>query len=69
MTYAIMYAMICVNIGLQAACANDVFAKRNSPIQKTSQASAWSSKYDGRWMRKTEGSPTGLGKNFGRLNG
>ena len=22
--YAIMYAMICVNIGLQAACANDV---------------------------------------------
>ena len=38
------------------------------PIPKTSQASAWSYMYIGRWMCKTEGSPTGLGKNFGRLN-
>ena len=33
-------------------------------IPKTSQASAWSYMYIGRWMCKTEGSPTGLGKNF-----
>ena len=39
------------------------------PIPNSSQASAWSYMYIGRWMRKTEGSPTGLGKNFGRLNG
>ena len=38
------------------------------PIPKTSQASAWSYMYIGRWMCKTEGSPTGLGKNFVRLN-
>ena len=34
------------------------------PIPNTSQASAWCYKYIGRWMCKTEGSPTGLGKNF-----
>ena len=39
------------------------------PIPKTSQASAWCYRYIGRWMCKTEGSPTGLGENFGRLNG
>ena len=39
------------------------------PIANASQASAWSQRYDGRWMCKTEGSPTGLRKNFGRLNG
>ena len=38
-------------------------------IPKTSQASAWCYRYIGRWMCKTEGSPTGLGENFGRLNG
>ena len=32
-------------------------------------ASAWSCMYIGRWMCKTEGSPTGLGKKFVRLNG
>ena len=32
------------------------------------QASAWSYKYNGRWMGKTEHSPTGLRKNFGRLD-
>ena len=30
------------------------------PIPNTSQASAWCYKYIGRWMCKTEGSPTGL---------
>ena len=39
------------------------------PIPKTSQASAWCYKYIGRWMCKTEGDPTGLGENFGRLDG
>ena len=39
------------------------------PIPKASRASAWCHKYIGRWMRKTEISPTGLGENFGRLNG
>ena len=39
------------------------------PIPNSAQASAWSHMYIGRWMRKTEGFPTGLGKNFGRLNG
>ena len=39
------------------------------PIPKTSQASAWSYKYIGRCMFKTEGSLTGFGKNFRRLNG
>ena len=38
------------------------------PIPNTSQTSAWSYKYNGRWMGKTESSPTGLRKNFGRLN-
>ena len=38
------------------------------PIPKTSQASAWCYRYIGRWMGKTEGSPTELRKNFGRLN-
>ena len=38
------------------------------PIPETSQASAWSYKSIGRWIGKTEGSPTGLGDNFGRLN-
>ena len=38
------------------------------PIPNTSQTSAWSYKYNGRWMGKTENSPTGLRKNFGRLN-
>ena len=37
------------------------------PIPNASQASASSQKYDGRWMCKTEASPTGLGKNFGSL--
>ena len=39
------------------------------PIPNSSQASAWSYMYIGRRMRKTEGSPIGLGQNFGRLNG
>ena len=39
------------------------------PIPNSSQASAWCYTYIGCWMGKTEGSPTGLGKNFGRLNG
>ena len=39
------------------------------PIPNTSQASAWSYKHNGRWMGKTENVPTGLRKNFGRLNG
>ena len=39
------------------------------PIPNSSQASAWSYMYIGRWIRKTEGSPTGFGWNFGRLNG
>ena len=33
------------------------------------QASAWSYGYIGRCMCKTEGLPTGLGENFGRLDG
>ena len=33
-------------------------------IPKTSQASAWCHRYIGHWIGKTEGSPTGLGKNF-----
>ena len=39
------------------------------PIPNSSQASAWSYMYIGRWMCKTECSPTGLGKKFVRLNG
>ena len=39
------------------------------PIPKKTQAPASSYKYIGRWMGKTEGSPTGLGENFGRLDG
>ena len=39
------------------------------PIANTSHASAWSYMYIGRRVRKTEGSPTGLGQDFGRLNG
>ena len=39
------------------------------PIPKASQASAWCYRYIGRWMCKAEGSLTGLGENFGRLNG
>ena len=39
------------------------------PIPNTSQTSAWSYKYNGRWMGKTGSSPTGIGKTFGRLNG
>ena len=39
------------------------------PIPNSSQASAWSYMYIGRWIRKTEGSPTAFGWNFGRLNG
>ena len=38
------------------------------PIPNTSQTSAWSYKYNGRWMGKTESSPTGWRNNFGRLN-
>ena len=46
------------------------FQKNVKPLPQTpSQASAWSCMYVGRRMRKTEGSPTGLGHNFGRLNG
>ena len=30
------------------------------PIPNTSQTSAWSYKHNGRWMGKTESSPTGL---------
>ena len=37
------------------------------PIPNTSQTSAWSYKYNGRWMGKTESSPTGLRKKIGRL--
>ena len=43
--------------------------KYQPPISKTSQASAWCYRYIGRWMCKTKGSPNGLGKYFGRLNG
>ena len=39
------------------------------PMPNSPQASAWSYMYIGRRVRKTEGSPTGLGQNFGRLNG
>ena len=39
------------------------------PIPNTSQTSAWSYKYNGRWMGKTGSSPTGIGRTFGRLNG
>ena len=38
------------------------------PIPNASQASAWCYKYIGRWMCKTECSPTWLGYNFGSLN-
>ena len=38
------------------------------PIPKTSQAAASRHRYIGHWMGNTEGSPTGLGMNFGRLN-
>ena len=37
------------------------------PITKASQTSAWSYKYIGDWMGKTEGSPIGFGAIFGRL--
>ena len=39
------------------------------PIPTTSQASVWCYKYIGRCMCNTEGSPTGLRENFGRLDG
>ena len=45
------------------------FRSYQPPIPTTSQASAWSYKYIGRWMGKTEGSSAWLGENFGRLNG
>ena len=37
------------------------------PITKASQTSAWSYKYIGDWMGKTEGSPIGFGAIFRRL--
>ena len=47
-------------------CVEMQLRSHQSPIPKNSQASAWSYKYIGRWMGKTEGSPTGLCENFGR---
>ena len=37
-------------------------------IPNPSQTSAWSYKYNGRWMVKTESPPTELRKNLRRLN-
>ena len=38
------------------------------PIPNTSQTSAWSYKYNGRWMGKTESFPTGLRKEFWKVD-
>ena len=50
-------------------CLDAQLGTYQHPIPKTYQASAWSYMYIGRWICKTECSPTGLGKKFVRLNG
>ena len=50
-------------------CLDAQLGTHQPQIPKTTQASAWSYKYNGRWMGKTGSSPTGIRKNFGRLNG
>ena len=73
--YVITYIITCVITYPYAWTVNfemrlEVQLRTYQPqIPKTSQASAWCYKYIGRWMCKTEGSPTGLGNNFERLNG
>ena len=49
-------------------CLDAQLGTYQPPIPKTYQASAWSYLYIGRWMCKTECSPTGLGKKFVRSN-
>ena len=39
------------------------------PIPNSSQTSAWSHRYIGHWIGKTEDSPAGIRKNFRGLNG
>ena len=50
-------------------CLEMQLRSHQPPIPKKSQASALSYKYIGHWMGKTEGPPTGLEENFGRLDG
>ena len=70
MTY--IYIPYCIPLCLNRKFQNPFNAQLGTyqpPIPNSSQASALSYKYIGRLMRKIEGSPIGLGKNFGRLNG
>ncbi len=65
-TYVIAYPYAwTVNLEI---CLEAQLRTYQPPIPNSSQASAWCYRYIGCWMGKPEGSPTGLGKNFGRLN-
>ena len=50
-------------------CIDVQLTTHQPPIAKACQTSAWSHRYIGRWIGKTEDSPTGLRKNFRGLNG
>ena len=49
-------------------CFDVQLTRHQPPIPKASQAAAWSHRYIGYWMGKTEGSPIGLWRKFGRWN-
>ena len=49
-------------------CIDVQLTTHQPPIPKTSQAAAWSHRYIGYWMDKTEGSLIGFIANFWRLN-
>ena len=49
-------------------CIDVQLTTHQPPIPKTSQAAAWSHRYIGYWMDKTEGSLIGFMANFWRLN-
>ena len=65
------WRLVCCELHIDTVfeiCFDVQLTKRQPPIPKASQAAAWSHRYIGYWIGKTEGSPIGLWRKFGRWN-